>query len=98
MKGVSKMEKLEKVYGLMDELMDAVKEQFPDMSTVGIELDRDGYRAIDVVEWAADVKRNADTQYKYLLVQCRIDGKWTDDWSERQNKYLADQGLLLEVG
>lgn len=95
------MEKLEKVHGLMDELTEAVKELFPDLSNIRVSSCKDGYMSIDVVERADEelaADEDTDTPYKFLLSQCRINGKWTDDWSERQNKYLAEHGLLLEVG
>lgn len=88
---------MEKVYEMMDELMKAMKELFPDMTRASIQLDADGYESIGVIKWGDTSDRSVEqTPRKNLFIQSRICGEWGHDESEKQNQYLKECGCLLE--
>jgi len=89
------MDKIERIHRLLDELAEATKEAFPDYSRISALCSEDGYQTFNVIKWG-NGKEVATTPRRDLFDQTKIDGKWLDDSSERQNKYYEEYGLLLK--
>jgi len=86
---------MDRIYELMDELADAVKEKFPDYSGVSVNCGTDGYRNITVVKWGKG-KVAETTPRRELWEQSRIAGEWNPDRSDKQNEYYDTIGVLLK--
>lgn len=82
---------MEKVYRLIDEITAAIMEVYPEMTMSSVTVAEDGY--VDIT-----VRRRSGERVRWLLDQSRIDGKWLDDRSEKQNAYMAELGELLVEG
>ena len=92
------MDKIKKIHDLMDGLMEAIKDAFPEATKAMVSIYADGYRNIDVEQWAdADgTTQIPDMKRRVLLDQSKIRGEWYPDRSKDQNKYYKLDGLLLE--
>ena len=88
-------EKIERIYKLLDELTEATKDAFPEYSRVSTVCDSDGYRSLTILKWG-EGETAAATPRRVLLTQSKINGKLGRDYSDYQNQYYKDLGLLLE--
>lgn len=93
------MDKIQKIRDLMDNLMEAITDAFPESTKAMISLYEDGYRSIAVEKWDDDYVTPASARKRRsLLDQIRIGGEWSPDRSDDQNDFYLRGNVLLEKG
>ena len=94
------MEGMEKVYSLLDQLAEAIRGNYPEMTSASFRVEPDGYRSIEVLKWKYDNNLPCEAhQRRELLDIHRLpNGDWSADRSDEQNEYYAVRNLLLKEG
>jgi len=90
---------MERVRRLMEELLEAVREVYPEMTFADIQLDIDGFRNIEVIKWNREYNKPVDKwKRRILLDQSRsyTNSPWAEDKSGERNQYLLEKKVLLE--
>ena len=93
------MDKLERIHNLLDELMDAVTDCFPEATSIHVSNHANGYRNFTVERWEDNNDLPVEAwKRRTLFDQHRIgfDGEWSKDRSDEQNGYYKDRKVLLE--
>lgn len=82
----------------INELVDEIKAEFPEMTDCSIGIKGDGFRTIDVERWGkfANVDDIPNTPRRRIYRASSYDGSWLTKDNGTYNDYLKGLGLLLE--